>query len=49
MVDVLPEGEMLLRQIMRVPVSVGEVATLDLRNWLAMLLPATVAGVPLGR
>lgn len=49
MVDVLPEGEMLLRQIMRVPVSAGEAATLGLRTRPVVLLPATVAGVPLGR
>lgn len=49
MVDVLPEGEMLLRQIMRVPVSAGEAVTLGLRTWPAALLPAPVAGVLLGR
>lgn len=49
MVDVLPEGEALFRQIMRVPVSVREVVTLGLTAWPAVLLPATAAGVPQGR
>lgn len=48
-VDVLPEGELLFRQIMRVPISVKEVLTLGLTTWPAVLLPATAAGVPLGR
>lgn len=47
-VDVLAEGELLFRQIMRVPVSVRVVVTLGLTTWPAVLLPATVAGIPLG-
>lgn len=41
MVDVLPEGELLFRHTMWVPVSFEAVVTLG--------LPALAAGVPLGR